>query len=61
MPSFKMIFQMGLVSTKILLEVYYLEVDINGKTTRGAEVPKEEYEFTSSSNKLNIAFQKETE
>ncbi len=31
-----------------------------GKTTRGAEVPKEEYEFTSSSNKLNIAFKKET-
>ncbi len=42
------------------IKVYYLEVDINGKTTRGAEVPKEEYEFTSSSNKLNIAFKKET-
>ncbi|MDK7472779.1 SpaA isopeptide-forming pilin-related protein [Bacillus paranthracis] len=42
------------------IKVYYLEVDINGKTTRGAEVPKEEYELTSSSNKLNIAFKKET-
>ena len=40
------------------IKVYYLEVDINGKTTRGAEVPKEEYELTSSSNKLNIAFKK---
>ena len=39
------------------IKVYYLEVDINGKT-RGAEVPKEEYELTSSSNKLNIAFKK---
>ncbi|ALQ70840.1 SpaA isopeptide-forming pilin-related protein [Bacillus thuringiensis] len=42
------------------IKVYYLEVDINGNTTRGAEVPKEEYELTSSSNKLNIAFKKET-
>ncbi|MEZ2650842.1 SpaA isopeptide-forming pilin-related protein [Bacillus wiedmannii] len=42
------------------IKVYYLEVDINGKTTRGAEVPKEEYELTSSSDKLNIAFKKET-
>ncbi|MEI5911402.1 SpaA isopeptide-forming pilin-related protein [Bacillus cereus group sp. Bce005] len=42
------------------VKVYYLEVDINGKTTRGAEVPKEEYELTSSSDKLNIAFKKET-
>ncbi|MDM5270329.1 SpaA isopeptide-forming pilin-related protein [Bacillus wiedmannii] len=42
------------------IKVYYLEVDINGKTTRGAEVPKEEYELTSSSDKLNIAFKQET-
>lgn len=42
------------------IKVYYLEVDINGKTTRGTEVPKEEYELTSSSDKLNIAFKKET-
>ncbi|WP_144614887.1 SpaA isopeptide-forming pilin-related protein [Bacillus cereus] len=42
------------------IKVYYLEVDINGKTTRGAEVPKEEYELTSSSDKLNIAFKNET-
>ncbi|MGN4447846.1 SpaA isopeptide-forming pilin-related protein, partial [Bacillus cereus group sp. MYBK79-1] len=42
------------------IKVYYLEVDINGRTTRGAEVPKEEYELTSSSDKLNIAFKKET-
>ncbi|WJE34784.1 SpaA isopeptide-forming pilin-related protein [Bacillus mycoides] len=42
------------------IKVYYLEVDINGKTTRGAEVPKEEYVLTSSSDKLNIAFKKET-
>ncbi|PRT04063.1 collagen-binding protein [Bacillus wiedmannii] len=42
------------------IKVYYLEVDINGKTTRGVEVPKEEYELTSSSDKLNIAFKKET-
>ncbi|GAB6558875.1 SpaA isopeptide-forming pilin-related protein [Bacillus mobilis] len=42
------------------IKVYYLEVDINGKTTRGAEVPKEEYELTSSSNKLNVAFKNET-
>ncbi|WP_242257417.1 SpaA isopeptide-forming pilin-related protein, partial [Bacillus cereus group sp. BfR-BA-01379] len=42
------------------IKVYYLEVDINGNTTRGAEVPKEEYELTSSSDKLNIAFKNET-
>ncbi|MFA2727376.1 SpaA isopeptide-forming pilin-related protein [Bacillus mobilis] len=42
------------------IKVYYLDVDINGKTTRGAEVPKEEYELTSSPDKLNIAFKKET-
>ncbi|HDR8171768.1 TPA: LPXTG cell wall anchor domain-containing protein [Bacillus thuringiensis] len=42
------------------IKVYYLEVDINGKTTRSTEVPKEEYELTSSPNKLNIAFKKET-
>ncbi|MGH1297401.1 SpaA isopeptide-forming pilin-related protein [Bacillus pretiosus] len=42
------------------IKVYYLDVDINGKTTRGAEVPKEEYELTSSSDKLNISFKKET-
>ncbi|MEK5197164.1 SpaA isopeptide-forming pilin-related protein [Bacillus sp. FSL M7-0884] len=42
------------------IKVYYLEVDINGNTTRGAEVPKEEYELTSSPDKLNIAFKKET-
>ncbi|TDT79782.1 LPXTG-motif cell wall-anchored protein [Bacillus sp. AG1163] len=50
----------GASLNKDSIKVYYLEVDINGKTTRGAEVPKEEYELTSSSNKLNIAFKKET-
>ncbi|PFH74751.1 SpaA isopeptide-forming pilin-related protein [Bacillus thuringiensis] len=42
------------------IKVYELEVDINGKTTRGAEVSKEEYTLTSSSDKLNIAFKNET-
>ncbi|HHT7011038.1 TPA: SpaA isopeptide-forming pilin-related protein, partial [Bacillus cereus] len=50
----------GAILNEDSIKVYYLEVDINGKTTRGAEVPKEEYELTSSSNKLNIAFKKET-
>lgn len=42
------------------IKVYELEVDINGKTTRGAKVSKEEYTLTSSSDKLNIAFKNET-
>ncbi|QWH20291.1 LPXTG cell wall anchor domain-containing protein [Bacillus mycoides] len=42
------------------IKVYELEVDINGNTTRGVEVSKEEYTLTSSSNKLNIAFKSET-
>ncbi|MGE6538904.1 SpaA isopeptide-forming pilin-related protein [Bacillus luti] len=42
------------------IKVYYLEVDINGNTTRGAEVNKKEYELTSSSDALNIAFKGET-
>ncbi|WP_259416567.1 SpaA isopeptide-forming pilin-related protein [Bacillus toyonensis] len=42
------------------IKVYELEVDINGNTTRGAEVSKEEYTLTSSSDKLNIAFKNET-
>ena len=42
------------------IKVYYLEVDINGNTTRGAEVNKKDYELTSSSDALNIAFKGET-
>ncbi|MEB9504303.1 SpaA isopeptide-forming pilin-related protein [Bacillus anthracis] len=42
------------------IKVYYLDVDINGNTTRGVEVSKEEYTLTSSSDKLNIAFKGET-
>ncbi|PEW87345.1 collagen-binding protein [Bacillus cereus] len=46
----------GASLNKDSIKVYYLEVDINGNTTRGAEVNKEEYELTSSNDKLNIAF-----
>ncbi|WP_002144688.1 SpaA isopeptide-forming pilin-related protein [Bacillus cereus] len=46
----------GASLNKDSIKVYYLEVDINGNTTRGAEVNKEEYELTSSDDKLNIAF-----